>query len=109
MWEMMWGWRSTLSLHSAVGSYQGVTPLLPAPNLPLPRPLPRPPPYSCPSPLPRPVPSPAFPFPGPTLQSNKKEVFIRKFENGQLVREDKLGKEDIKVSLVSTCFPIFLP
>jgi hypothetical protein len=24
-------------------------------------------------------------------------VYIRKFENGKLVREDKLGKEDIKV------------
>ena len=31
------------------------------------------------------------------VPSGKKEVFIRKFENGRLVREDKLGKEDIKM------------
>lgn len=49
-------------------------------------------------PLPFSSPESAFSSPGPTLQSNKKEVFIRKFENGQMVREDKLGKEDIKVS-----------
>ena len=34
---------------------------------------------------------------GPTLASNKKEVFIRKFDGGRLEREDKLTKEDIKV------------
>ena len=35
---------------------------------------------------------------GPTLPSNKKEVFIRKFDGGRLEREDKLSKQDIKVA-----------
>ena len=123
VWELMWdvegvegvcsgqGLHTLISLCYRVASC--ITPLLPAPTLPLPGPAPSPSPVpssvSPPQPSPQYVPSPVCPSPGPTLQSNKKEVFIRKFENGQLVREDKLGKEDIKVSPFSHTGPAAAP